>query len=173
MSNLQDYVKVYKGAISPELCQSLINKFDQAEIENHDNELFRFDQIVLNQCSAYEEEVKFELYPLMKHYVQKYISSLKIEYFPEKFGWEELRIKKYPKDGYFKEHVDVRDYASARRFLSMFVYLNESGGTKFGDRTIKPEQGTLVIFPPLWMYPHTGIVGKTEKYFLSTYLHYL
>jgi prolyl 4-hydroxylase len=85
---------------------------------------------------------------------------------------EQLRIKKYPVGGYFKEHIDAADRSSSRRYLSAFVYLNESGGTKFFDKKIKAQPGTMVIFPPQWMFPHTGLVGDKPKYFLSTYLHF-
>jgi hypothetical protein len=66
---------------------------------------------------------------------------------------------------------------TSRRFISFFWYLNdvaEGGETEFVDLTIKPEAGKLVIFPPLWMFPHKGNPPiSNEKYLLSTYLHYL
>ena len=170
---MQEYIKVYRKALSPKVCGTIIGKFDQAELEVHHTDGYKFDQINLSTSSAFEEEVHQSIIPVVKHFVELYNKELKIKYFPEKYGYEQLRLKKYPKDGYFKEHVDVMDYASARRFLSIFMYLNECGGTKFGDKLIKPEIGTLVIFPPLWMFPHTGLVSKGEKYFLSTYLHYI
>jgi hypothetical protein len=55
-------------------------------------------------------------------------------------------------------------------------YLNdvESGGnTVFGDVIITPKKGTLVMFPPLWMYPHRGEPPLSgPKYIMSAYLHY-
>jgi len=44
---------------------------------------------------------------------------------------------------------------------------------EFSDLIIKPKKGTLIIFPPLWMFPHKGNPPISEsKYLLSTYLHY-
>jgi hypothetical protein len=55
-------------------------------------------------------------------------------------------------------------------------YLNdvETGGeTVFKDLIIQPKKGTLLIFPPLWMFPHKGNAPIGEsKYIMSTYLHY-
>ena len=55
-------------------------------------------------------------------------------------------------------------------------YLNdvENGGeTEFLNVSIKPKAGTLVVFPPLWMFPHKGNAPISgSKYLLSTYLHY-
>ena len=67
----------------------------------------------------------------------------------------------------------------AKRFLNMMWYLNdveEGGSTEFTEfeLEIQPKIGSLLIFPPFWMFPHKGNLLKTgKKYLLSTYLHYL
>jgi hypothetical protein len=94
------------------------------------------------------------------------------------YAYEEFRIKKYNNDGQdaFDVHVDVMDHASAKRFLSFFWYLNdveEGGETVFWNYKIQPKAGTLVVFPPMWMFPHAGNEPTSgPKYLLSTYLHY-
>ena len=109
---------------------------------------------------------------------KKYYEFIDERCFPKENAFEQFRIKKYNNDGNdaFDAHVDVIDYASSRRFLSFFWYLNdvnEGGETVFSDLTIKPETGKLVIFPPLWMFPHQGNAPISyENYLLSTYLHY-
>ena len=51
--------------------------------------------------------------------------------------------------------------------------VNEGGKTVFKDIEIQPKQGTLIVFPPLWMYPHKGEPPTSgSKYIMSTYLHY-
>ena len=85
----------------------------------------------------------------------------------------EFPIHKLVPIDYINHHVDR---ASGVRILTVFLYLNdveEGGETVFDNLEIKPKQGTLVVFPPLWMFPHRGnppISGT--KYLLSTYLHY-
>jgi len=87
-------------------------------------------------------------------------------------------MKRYVPGGeeMFDTHVDVMDYPSARRFLSFMWYLNDvdnGGKTVFTDIEIVPRKGQLVVFPPLWMYPHRGEPPiSCPKYILSTYLHY-
>ena len=78
----------------------------------------------------------------------------------------------------FQEHVDVGDYASARRFLVFFLYLNdnEGGETSFSEYglKVKPKTGSLLMFPPTWTYLHTGHKPiKLPKYIIGSYLHYL
>jgi hypothetical protein len=98
--------------------------------------------------------------------------------FPDKHNFEYYRIKKYRNNGedLFDTHVDARNHESARRFLSFMFYLNdvEKGGeTLFEGLTITPKRGRLVVFPPLWLFPHKGCCPvSNDKYILTTYLHY-
>ena len=78
----------------------------------------------------------------------------------------------------FKDHVDVQDYASARRFLVGFLYLNdveEGGETSFPKLNfdISAKCGTILLFPPTWQYRHAGKPPvSNNKYIVGTYLHY-
>ena len=106
---------------------------------------------------------------------------------PDKYGWEELRMKRFlvgdggPDAEQFKNHVDVVTREGAKRFLILMVYLNDdfdNGETEFpifGDK-VKPEKGKLLVFPPLWQYLHRGnppTGNGYAKYFLMTYLNYI
>ena len=57
-------------------------------------------------------------------------------------------------------------------------YLNDvvdGGETEFAelDLKIQPEAGALIMFPPIWMFPHKGhLLNSGKKYLLSTYLLY-
>ncbi len=80
----------------------------------------------------------------------------------------------------FDSHVDVTDYNSARRFLVVFIYLNDNfqgGETDFTQLKVKvrPKQGNMVLFPPTWNYLHTAhpVTGNNPKYIVGTLLHYV
>ena len=79
----------------------------------------------------------------------------------------------------FKDHVDVGDYNSARRFLVMFLYLNtvEVGGQTTFPRlgeSVSPQTGRVLMFPANWQYRHAGLPPESDKkYIVGTYLHYL
>ena len=58
--------------------------------------------------------------------------------------------------------------------ISINILLNddfEGGETVFyPDVSIKPKKGSVLLFPPYWMFPHRGNpVIKGKKYILSTY----
>ena len=81
---------------------------------------------------------------------------------------------------FFPPHVDVNSYDTARRFLVAFIYLNdnESGETIVAPKddtfVSKCKRGSLLFFPPLWPWMHTGLPPiDTPKYIVGSYLHYL
>ena len=45
---------------------------------------------------------------------------------PQKYGFEEMRIKKYDVGDSFDTHIDVSDYASAKKMACLSVYLNDN-----------------------------------------------
>ena len=116
--------------------------------------------------------------------------------FPKEFGWEELRIKRFLIEGSksknhfgvenyhgLENHVDVYSHAHAKRILCLMVYLNddfEEGETHFSlfGTSVKPKQGRLLIFPPMWTYLHNGRrplppSNTMAKYFLMTHVNFM
>ena len=180
-----NYIKTYDNVLTKDQCQHLIDKFEDSsnqwvktELENHRS----FTEINLNLHSDWEEYAKL-LFDKFRPLVDKYVKDVKIDsikQWPEKYGFEQVRFKKYEdndKDE-FREHVDVTDYNSARRFLVFFLYLNNNDGgeTTFPEYNIKikPETGKVLMFPPLWTYKHTAEKPKNQpKYIVGSYLHYV
>jgi len=115
---------------------------------------------------------------------------------PDKWGYEELRIKRFLIEGGGKsnpnmennfhgleQHVDIYSFAHAKRFLCIMIYLNDDfwdGETIFPlfDTAVKPKKGQAFVFPPMWTYLHYGAAPKGPsklgaKYFLMTHLNYI
>lgn len=181
---LNDLIHIHDEALEPQICQGLIDLFENNKdkherIENNGRPNFTQFNLTEN-CKISDEVNKIHNYliQITLNYKKKYYEFVDARCFPESNNFEQFRIKKYNSDGndFFDTHVDVSDYASARRFLSFFWYLNdvnEGGETIFKDLTITPKTGTMIVFPPLWMYPHKGVSPTSNvKYILSTYLHY-
>lgn len=184
MDSLIDLIQVYDNCLEPEVCGFLINYFDSSE-ENHErvenDRKPNFTQLNLTELSKISPELEGVHQYLIKktfEYKNLYYEYIDGRCFPESHAFEQYRIKRYNTDGNdaFDCHVDVMDYSSARRFLAFLWYLNdvdEGGETTFKDLQIKPEVGKLIIFPPMWMFPHIGNPPiSNSKYILSTYLHY-
>lgn len=159
------------------LCKEYITDFNNSvvedvELENHRN----FYQKNYGQDTT--------LLKYANKSLDTYLEKLNISefMFPDNFGYEEFRLKQYIQNvGEFKPHVDVGDYKSAKRFLVYFWYLNDvdiGGETEFffNDCTVsvKAKVGRLLMFPPLWTHPHSGVLPKSDnKYILGGYLHYV
>ena len=177
---LNNFIQIYKEAFSSSFCDHLVEKFEEDKQHQYPVQ-HQFGQgTYLNVDEGWDEE-RESIHQILLNYVEHYkdnISEAKV--WPKEYGWEMIRLKRFEandKDGY-NTHVDVWDRASARRFIAFQVYLNdihEGGRTIYNNIVdINPEKGKLIMFPPLWLYPHAGEPPKSnDKYILGSYLHYL
>jgi hypothetical protein len=185
MADVKDFIHVYENVLDESTCHFLIDVFEKY-IDKHErynnNGNPNFTQFNLTGNKDLTSEITQVHDFLIKKtidYRNIYYNFMDSQVFPIDHAFEEFRIKKYNTGGEdrFDTHVDVTNYASARRYLSFLWYLNDvqtGGNTLFTDFAIQPKMGSLLIFPPLWMFPHMGeppISGS--KYIMSTYLHYI
>lgn len=184
MVDLNDLIQVYENALDSDICDFLIELFDgqtqlHERLENDSRP--NFTQVNLTENCEISRDVKLIHNEVIKNafsYRDKYYEFIDKRVFPESHAFEQFRIKKYNPGGtdMFDTHVDVQDYDSARRYLAYLWYLNdvdEGGKTVFNGMSITPKKGTLVMFPPLWMFPHKGEPPLSgSKYILTGYLHY-
>jgi hypothetical protein len=171
------------------MCQNLIGKFEanpqcyeQIDITNEKWHK-KFTQINFNDNQEFqnENEILQKLF-LEAIYAYKKENEITNEQFPSKFILEPIRMKRYMpnSEDRFDEHVDVTDLDSSRRFLVMFIYLNdnfEGGETIFNQlkKAVKPTEGNMLLFPPMWNWLHTAnkVKGDNAKYIVGTYMHYV
>lgn len=181
--DLFDYIKVYDNALPLDFCKDVITQFEKFsdKHERHDNGGYpNFTQMNLTKHFQ-NSKLHQILVERALHFKDIYVKETGARLFPQKHGWEQIRIKKYNNDGNdrFDEHIDAEDLNSCKRFLVMFWYLNdveEGGETVFTDPInvgVKPRAGRVLLFPPMWMYPHAGLAPKSNpKYIIGSYLHY-
>jgi hypothetical protein len=177
-TSLLDYIMLGKGALSTEHCQRLIERFETSEAVEVCQRDGSHSFTQLEITTAWPDEHALLLPVFLEHFV-RYKHITKASYWPAKIAFEHLRIKRYlpNEQDFFVPHVDVVDQVSARRFVTAFIYLNEpeGGETTFPslDLSIAPETGKILVFPPLWLFPHEGRPPRTSpKYILHTYLGY-
>jgi prolyl 4-hydroxylase len=177
-TSLSDHVMVFDRALSPERCQILIDRFESSpDHETCQLEAgYSFCQLDITQRWPDENQI---LVPVFLSHFNRYQAALNARFWPPKFSFEHLRIKRYRPNGrdLFPLHVDVMSQVAARRFMTAIVYLNaaDGGDTVFPSLqlSITPEPGKLLAFPPLWLFPHAGLPPKSSpKYILHTYLCY-
>ena len=188
MKNLSDYIMVIDDCIDLDSCNSLMTKFDSCEEvikrdASWEKDYRSFYELNISRQSEFEDETSI-VYEATKSIYKFYEQKCGIEFFPQTYGFEDARMKRYDNNDHDQIgwHTDVGDYVSARRYLVMFYYLNaveEGGETVFEDKvndkclSVKPKPGRVVVFPSMWMYPHKGMKPiSNQKYIISTYAHY-
>ena len=177
MKTLADYVLHLKGVMPLDMCQMLIDKYNETEeVLDRDTEGYKFSEVNINDHENFAE-FRDAMWMLMGR-VHMFYGEKTGAKIPETFSFEAPRIKKYnPNEGFFDWHVDSCNAESSRRALVMFWYLNDVeeggettfdfGGTEF---KIKPEAGSVCCFPPNYLYPHKGEMPiSNSKYVISSY----
>ena len=177
MMSHHNFIKHYENMIPGRICDWLISSFEDADqLVFRRNGPQNFDELNINQTHP---EIVFSLVGCVQHAARQYRNDVpEASYFPE-LALEEFRVKRYrAKTGQqFSDHVDVGSLSSSKRYLSFLYYLNDDflgGETQFfPDLRIKPVRGSVVVFPPTWMFPHAGLpVDVGTKYIMSSYLNY-
>ena len=188
-SNLKDFIRVYDNVLDPNVCKNAIKLFEENEEaqdrweQSHKPQFTQMNVTLLAEKDGHQPwgVIQNELIKSIQSTSESYMRDTSCSpFWPPKNSIEQIRMKKYSVDteDRFDIHIDVGDYATARRFLVMFFYLNtveEGGETSFPnlEMKIKPKLGSVLCFPPLWMYPHLGEQPiSNDKYIIGTYLHY-
>lgn len=186
-----DYVSSWDNVIPRDKCAEIIERFESKKDQHEDTLLAghrHFTEINITKHLDDWGDVQNLMLDEMQFYLGQYMRQWQIDgkNWPTDLAYEQFRMKRYLPNGQdeFKLHVDVGDYASARRFLVMFFYLNdvaEGGETVFQNNigtpvkhSVSPAAGRMIIFPPFWTFPHAGLKPISgPKYIIGGYLHYL
>ena len=178
---MERYIKTYPKIFSEDECTGLIEYFEASKKSWVKTRMVghrKFWELNFIDHTG-RSKMNLEIYDRFKLVLDRYKQDINLhpKQWPEKYNWEEIRMKKYEANiGNFLDHVDVGSYESARRFLVIFAYLNdvEDGGeTEFVnlDLQVAPECGKVVVFPSTWEYPHRGNMPiSNDKYFLGPLL---
>ena len=182
---LSDYCVYVENHMSLKICDDIVDFFEsipnKKRVETKDSRP-RFTEFNFTRESSLNEELHKTICQYLLAAVEDYRTEIKnfSVWAPKNLYFQHLRIKRYiseDKDE-FDTHVDVSNDINEGRYLSFMWYLNDvtdGGETEFTglDFKVQPKKGTLLMFPPFWMYPHKGhLLNSGKKYLLSTYLHY-
>ena len=177
--NLTDFIQVYDNVVSPQSCKQIIAQYEDHTqyVQEHDTEGYKFHQLNLNQTPDLKNLANACIGSLVPVY-EEYFRRLGFRQYVELDGFEEVRIKKYLRgtDDQFKTHVDIANKETAVRYCIAILYLNDNDGlTTFPnlDIAVLPKAGRVVVFPPMWMFPHNGLPPQNDdKYIMMSCLHY-
>ena len=168
---------VFDNILPPVVCHSLVELFDELPQEDWDRHgAPKFTQVNINRDQPGLVDV---LVTFVKTVIDRYKDEFHhARHLPPLKRLEEFRIKRYNggSEDRYDDHIDVEGPDSATRYLSFLFYLNDDftgGETEFTEGGIvTPRRGSVLVFPPYWMFPHAGrrVITGT-KYIMSTYMH--
>lgn len=174
---LRDYIKVYENAVPKEFCENVIRLVERKPevMDHYTNTNYDFNQTWVAEILP---SLSVAFAGVVARYAEIYFEELGVSKHIGIQGFEDVRVKKYiAKDHQeFREHIDASGLDSMKRYLVAILYLNDNDGyTVFPqlNLSITPKTGSLVLFPPLWLFPHAGLPPTTnDKYIMMTYLKY-
>jgi prolyl 4-hydroxylase len=186
--NVTRYIKVYENAIDAQFCDKIIKRFKkdrklhtgpgrQKLNENHlGNPDSKWTELRIDDLAQWNS-IREKLVENCQVFGQQYINEVEA-YIPVEATLETFRMKWYQKEKKekFAPHIDADKLATGNRCLTFLWYLtdvSQGGETNFVTLDYKSpaKKGSLLIFPPYWMYPHMGEVPiSNDKYIIGTFL---
>ena len=177
-----DFVLKVDDAIPESFCDELINIFDESSercrldrsgYPNWEN-LFvsKLPQEDFDRINKLIDGVNTKI--LVAY--QRFLGEYGLYFNSSSFEWETANIKRYVamSDDRYDFHADVSSGDVSRRYLAFLWYLNDDfvgGETVFyPDHVITPRKGSILVFPPFWLFPHSGKrLIEGQKYIMSSY----
>ena len=185
-NGIEEYLNVFEK----EYCEEIIKHFDvmarnkvtynQNNLAvNQDNRIV-FDWAHTQKQYHYDYSLCDYFYKkLHETYTEQYMEKYQMLKQSEQHSPKGMSIQKTsPHQGYHAWHAEAADIGSSSRVMNYMVYLNvveEGGETEFLYQGVKlkPQTGSLVIFPTNYMYPHRGNpIYKGEKYIITGWYTY-
>jgi prolyl 4-hydroxylase len=168
---MDNYIRVYRDVLDQKKCALLIKMFEEDtafhEVQNNGRGA-TLTQINLLETAkkTWNDEAKI-LEKAIISCVRRYRKSCGIDdsQWPEHYDLEPPKMKRYlPRTSdEFPDHVDVKDYRTAKRFLVAFIYLSDHNNA---STVISPKDeqfvseckaGSMLLFPPMWPWRHAGL----------------
>ena len=180
-----DFIKFYPEVVDSKLCNSIIShyyknaKWNTSTFSNHNKNLgtSKVDMkeywIRQNDGHGYYNRLRTAFVKTISEYTQEH-TRIK----PQKFT--DFRINRYAKGGFMKSHIDNIHHSHGQQYgyphLTSLIFLNDDyDGGEFelcdGLFTAPKQQGSAVVFPSNFMYPHeVKKVKNGTRYSIMTWL---
>lgn len=180
-----DFIGVFPNAVPPEICGKIIDRFEAAHKtgftmlrnaprqEKDDLQFFSFeapiDQTVDTETFAAAMKILQECYV---QYSNKFSVAL-ADASAQHHAYQMKLQKTEPSQGYHIWHYEQSNRQMGSRLLVWTMYLNtieEGGETEFlyQKRRVKPEQGTICIFPAAFTHTHRGNPPLSGSKYIAT-----
>jgi hypothetical protein len=193
---IKDFIGVFHNAIPDELCDHLVEQFDKAAdlgmVCGRKNELggesgykvFKDDSTVFSYDMPLDTATNLNTVNVFQQYLQDCYLAYAEEYSASigKTNQHSSYMYRVQKteigQGYHVWHFEASSRETSERLLAWTAYLNdveEGGETEFlyQHKRIKPEKGTVCIFPASFTHTHRGNPPLSNtKYIVTGWFEY-
>jgi hypothetical protein len=169
------------SALPPAFCDAVIERFEAqpeyqyagrvGQLRTEDPGVKRTTDLVVSNKPDWKDVDRMffgSLAAAIKEFRETY------PYFKGPFKDEGYQVQRYRPGEYYHWHVDGGSHELSQRQLVALWYLNDvpspGGETEFlyQDVVVRPERGTLVLFPPFWTHEHRAAVIRTGVKYIAT-----
>jgi hypothetical protein len=191
---MSDFIRVYDGSLTKELCVEIIDKFADDDHKyggvtagGHEKSIKDSTDLQVRNDETWSR-IRRCLMRELEFRIPEYISSVSATCWSEdhtllkgKLCFDTLQIQKYRKgEGKYVCHTDqscrTENGTNQMRAITYLWYLNnvEKGGETavLSNIKIQPSAGRLLLFPATWTYPHCGMMPESgDKYIVTGWVY--
>ena len=182
----EDFIYHYKSLLSNELCQNIINYFEDSPFKQKGLVYSDKNTIEVNTEAKKSTDLSVSfgntenifICNLFEHLCNSLnIYKKRYSFLDEISAWkidDKFNIRKYnPSEAFKKIHCEHGPEDCSIRIMAWMFYLNtvKNGGEtnfKYQNKKFKPNTGDLLIWPAFWTHPHVGLVSKNETKYIAT-----
>ena len=181
-NTILDYIEYYPNVVDSKLCDTIINHFDKnakwetSTFSTHNKNLgtskVNMQEYWITNKDTYAEHLRTAFVKSISSYTQTHDKIV-----PEKFT--NFRINRYSTGGFMKNHIDNIHHSHGQKqgypHLTSLIFLNDDyeGGdfVLCGDKWIEKIQGSAIVFPSNFMFPHeVKPVTKGKRHSIMTWI---
>jgi len=180
---ISDYIYFYPDAMDTKTCESIVNSYEKTakwkESTFYDGEndtgtsKVSMNELWIDKQMPYFEQLKKSF----GHCLDDYKSTHKtLDY---QLICTNFRLNFYKEGGFMKQHIDNIHHSHGQKYgyphITSLIFLNDDyEGGEFvlcGDKQIEKKQGSAIIFPSNFMYPHeVKEVTKGKRFSVMTWI---
>ena len=179
---ISDYIFFYPDVMDKKTCNEIIKHYDTSPYwkqstfstayKNTGTSQVAMDEYWIRFPDPYFEELKKSFEFCVNDYTSVHDKIKILEY-------TNFRINRYKQGGFMKQHIDSIHHSHGQQFgyphLTSLLFLNDDyEGGEFvlcGDKYIEKIQGSAIVFPSNFMYPHeVKEVTDGKRYSIMTWI---
>ncbi len=167
--HISDYIFFYPDVMDKKTCEWIINRYDttakwqQSTFSNNygntGTSQVAMDEYWIGPPDPYHKDIKKTFDYCVDDYINFHTGILEGQIGRE---FTDFRINRYGEGGFMKQHIDAIHHSHGQKqgypHITSLLFLNDDyeGGdfVLCGDKYIEKIQGSAIVFPSNFMYPH-------------------